>query len=68
MIESYFRSKLIPDEKHFQANIYFFVAAETLQSLVARLAGLDFSFCYWLLITTFFLTPLLWYGTPKDLG
>ncbi|XP_042870539.1 amino acid transporter AVT1B-like [Penaeus japonicus] len=47
---------------------FMLLAAETLQTLVARLAGLDFSFCYWLLITTFFLTPLLWYGTPKDLG
>ncbi|XP_071513099.1 uncharacterized protein [Panulirus ornatus] len=47
---------------------FMLLASETLQELVAKLAGLDFSFCYWLLITTIFLIPLLWLGTPKDLG
>ncbi|XP_064094900.1 uncharacterized protein LOC135207218 [Macrobrachium nipponense] len=44
------------------------IAAESLQGLVAWLFDLDFSFCYWLFITTALLTPLFWFGTPKDLG
>ncbi|KAG7157116.1 Amino acid transporter AVT1C-like 2, partial [Homarus americanus] len=47
---------------------FMLLASETLQQLVEKLAGLNFSFCYWLLITTIILTPLLWLGTPKDLG
>ncbi|KAK8754501.1 hypothetical protein OTU49_016504, partial [Cherax quadricarinatus] len=47
---------------------FMLLASETLQELMDWLAGLNFSFCYWLLITTVVLTPLLWLGTPKDLG
>ncbi|XP_045603649.1 uncharacterized protein [Procambarus clarkii] len=47
---------------------FMLLASDTLQELVERLSGVDFSFCYWLLITTLVLTPLLWLGTPKDLG
>ncbi|XP_076030772.1 uncharacterized protein LOC143018980 [Oratosquilla oratoria] len=55
----------------FGATIPFMLlAAETMQELVATASGgaFDLSFCYWLLLLTIILTPLLWLGTPKDFG
>ncbi|KAK3871923.1 hypothetical protein Pcinc_022960 [Petrolisthes cinctipes] len=47
---------------------FMLLASETMQQLVVSTTGWDLSFCYWLLVLTVALTPLLWFGTPKDLG
>ncbi|KAK8385073.1 hypothetical protein O3P69_012103 [Scylla paramamosain] len=47
---------------------FLLLASETLQRLVADLAGVRWSVCEWLFVTTALMTPLLCLGTPKDLS
>ena len=42
------------------------LASENVQSLLYQNAGVDISFCYWLLVVAAVLVPLSWLGTPKD--
>ncbi len=46
--------------------VFMLLASENVQSILQQHAGVDISFCYWLLVVTAVLLPLSWLGTPKD--
>ncbi|KAF2358541.1 Amino acid transporter transmembrane domain [Trinorchestia longiramus] len=48
---------------------FLLLASESVQEVVAVVTSgtVDFSFCYWLLVLTLLLLPLVWLGAPADL-
>ncbi|XP_018019839.1 amino acid transporter AVT1C [Hyalella azteca] len=48
---------------------FLLLASESVQEVVAAVTrgSLDYSFCYWLLLLTLLLLPIMWLGTPADL-
>ncbi len=46
--------------------VFLLLASENVQSILQVHAGINISFCYWLLLVTAVLLPLAWLGTPKD--
>ena len=45
--------------------VYTILISQSLHSLVSQI-GFSVNFCVWLVVTTVVLTPLTWFGSPKD--
>ncbi|XP_040579613.2 uncharacterized protein [Lepeophtheirus salmonis] len=46
--------------------VFLVLISQLLASLMVELFDIHISLCLWMVIITFFLTPITWMGTPKD--
>eukprot|EP00088_Acartia_fossae_P052523 TRINITY_DN5935_c0_g1_i1.p1 TRINITY_DN5935_c0_g1~~TRINITY_DN5935_c0_g1_i1.p1 ORF type:complete len:461 (-),score=123.08 TRINITY_DN5935_c0_g1_i1:31-1413(-) len=46
--------------------VFIVLISQLLQGVLMELFDLDWSICFWMLITACTLAPLTWFGTPKD--